>query len=252
MSMFEPRAGGLFPTQDELNRKDQVIQNLTENQLSLNAHIQELRSKMDELEFDNDRLKTLLHAHNIPDEASPEQSPSHRPQRTAAPRSDVIRMSRPACPTNSASAAVSPNSETSVSGYGSLAGSACGDGYLATDAVMGVRERVVKGARTERVEDYDDDTLPLSAVSGDSVESRKSTLAKSSSSGDSRLHTLNKDSDRSDIESVSSSISSSVQVTTIMRLIVLSLLGVCTENKTTSHWCFFCRPLSLHGLTFSR
>lgn len=206
MSMFEPRVGGLFPTPDELQRKDQVIQNLTDSQRSLNAHNQQLLSKIDELEFHNHRLKDLLTAHNIADETSPRQpARRHRPARAAGPHGDVIRVPDSAPPSAPPSTVVSPNSETSVSGYGSLAGSACGDGYPSADPVTGDREGVVEGARTERVGDYDDDTLPLSAVSADSEDSRKSTLARSASSGDSRGHTLNKDSDRSDMESVSPS-----------------------------------------------
>ena len=206
MSMFEPRVGSLFPTPDELQRKDQVIQNLTDSQRSLNAHNQQLLSKIDELEFHNRRLKDLLTAHNIADETSPRQpARRHRPARAAGLHGDVIRVADSVPPSAPPSTVVSPNSETSVSGYGSLAGSACGDGYHSTDPVTGGREGVAEGARTERVGDYDDDTLPLSAVSADSEDSRKSTPARSASSGDSRGHTLNRDSDRSDIESVSPS-----------------------------------------------
>ena len=204
--MFEPRVGSLFPTPDELQRKDQVIQNLTDSQRSLNAHNQQLLSKIDELEFHNRRLKDLLTAHNIADETSPRQpARRHRPARAAGLHGDVIRVADSVPPSAPPSTVVSPNSETSVSGYGSLAGSACGDGYPSTDPVTGCREGVAEGARTERVGDYDDDTLPLSAVSADSEDSRKSTPARSASSGDSRGHTLNRDSDRSDIESVSPS-----------------------------------------------
>ena len=204
MSMFEPRVGSLFPTPDELQRKDQVIQNLTDSQRSLNAHNQQLLSKVDELEFHNRRLKDLLTAHNIADETSPRQpARRHRPARAAGLHGDVIRVPDSVPPSAPPSTVVSPNSETSVSGYGSLAGSACGDGYPSADPVTGGREGVAEGARTERVGDYDDDTLPLSAVSADSEDSRKSTPARSASSGDSRGHTLNRDSDRSDIESVS-------------------------------------------------
>ncbi|KAK7097344.1 uncharacterized protein [Littorina saxatilis] len=238
VSMFEPRGGipavgggggkdgggvgggggggGLFPSPDELSRKDQVIASLTEGKKSVERHNQQLLSKMDELEFQNQRLKDALAAHNTPSHSrchsqpsTPSQPHQHhhltRPYRTAlTPQSDVIRI-----PTlSSPSAAMSPNSETSVSGYGSLADSHYGDTgppHGSADAGVGLGlglERAV-----QEVEDYDDDTLPLSEVCGEEggrLGSRDShTLAlSSSSSGDSRPPTLHRESDKSDVESV--------------------------------------------------
>nr|KAG5690784.1 hypothetical protein BaRGS_015311 [Batillaria attramentaria] len=58
--MFEPRlAPSFFPTQEELAKKDQVIQSLTESQRSLNKQNQTLLSKIDELEFQVSHLKEL-------------------------------------------------------------------------------------------------------------------------------------------------------------------------------------------------
>jgi hypothetical protein len=61
-----PGGAQLFhPVQDELRRKDTVIQNLTESQKTLNSHNQQLLGKVDELEFLNSRLKDILDRHGI-------------------------------------------------------------------------------------------------------------------------------------------------------------------------------------------
>ncbi|KAL8562182.1 hypothetical protein ACOMHN_005167 [Nucella lapillus] len=219
LSMVEPRVvgGGLFPSKEELARKEQVIQNLTESQRSLNTHNQQLLGKVDELEFENNRLRDLLSSHNVqygtysspphPHPAPlnlhhhnhhhhnnhhPAQYPGTRAQRSISLHGDALKVG--SVPHH---ALVSPHSETSVSGYGSLVDSPSGEG-LAGGGGEG------KGGRVGD-EDENDDTLPLSGVSECSLEYHHDTLEKTSSSSASsssrisRAATLN--SDRSERDS---------------------------------------------------
>lgn len=178
--MIEPRlAHNFIPSQEELTRKDQVIQSLTDSQRNLNKQNHTLLSKIDELEFQVSQLREVLKAHNISEGTT---LPSRR-SRPSNLQGDIIRAPL-TTDGRQPSAAVSPNSDHSVSGYGSLAGSACDGG-------------VGPGVKVERVTDgYDEDSLKLSVYSL-ALDSQTDTLARSSSSGgsSSRGHTMSRDSD---------------------------------------------------------
>ena len=191
-----------------------MIHNLTESQRGLNAHNRNLQAKVDELEFHNRRLLDALQGHGLLQHGAV-QYPGSRPSRSVSMHGDIVRVSggsSPAVPISGPVMVVSPNSETSVSGYGSLAESPCGPGgdlFPAESPSYGLGRRegpVVTGGRGAGefcYEGEEDDTLPLSGVSEGSLESRNYSLAKSSMSsssslsGGSRAPTLQMESDKS-------------------------------------------------------
>ncbi|XP_076446532.1 uncharacterized protein LOC143283954 [Babylonia areolata] len=204
VSMFEPRVRG--PLEDR-GRQEQIIDNLMESQKFVNSHNAKLLSKIDQLESENARLKDILTAYNIPHATLPRDLKAG-PQKDVTSPHDVTGSSGSEMFPKFTSTLISPISETSVSGYGSLAGSAYGEGYpAATLEAGGRRARRIEedtGASAEAVADYNDDTLPLSEMSVERVDSADSTLPSTLSSGrDSRVPTLNRESDKVDLESLS-------------------------------------------------
>lgn len=196
MSMFEARPVPMLTPHEELVKKEQVIQNMTESQRVLGIQNQVLLNKVEELEFQTAHLKKILSSHNI--------SCTSLPAQTTSPRMPVTVVS--SCPVTPLTAGRPPfggalhaKGEHSVSGYSSLAESACNGGL---ERGRRASVSVVEEGRAEETEDECTGVRKLSAAeSVATLESRISTLARSLSSGDSiSINTLSKD---TDLESVS-------------------------------------------------
>ncbi|KAL8606238.1 hypothetical protein ACOMHN_012870 [Nucella lapillus] len=200
MSMFEPGAGSPVPTVQDWGRKDKIIQNLMESQRCVSSHNQTLVGKIDELEAENARLKEFLAAYNIPHMAVPPALKLRSNRGGPLGGHEIIRSPSSDTFPKLTSTLISPISETSVSGYGSLTGSGYGEGH--TEARRGCRRRVDTGVE-EEAGGYNDDTLPLSEVSVERVGSEGSPLASPFSSGaNSRVPTLNRSTDKAELDSL--------------------------------------------------
>ncbi|PVD34236.1 hypothetical protein C0Q70_05504 [Pomacea canaliculata] len=203
----EGRGPGLYRRQrsadnraskERIEGTPQVIQNMTESQRVLGIQNQVLLNKVEELEFQTAHLKKILSSHNI--------SCTSLPAQTTSPRMPVTVVS--SCPVTPLTAGRPPfggalhaKGEHSVSGYSSLAESACNGGL---ERGRRASVSVVEEGRAEETEDECTGVRKLSAAeSVATLESRISTLARSLSSGDSiSINTLSKDTDLESLHEV--------------------------------------------------